>query len=243
VTQSSCERYLLAVTDSPVHTRFELQRVATHILARARFFSDGHLGLRVSASGLITPAFGPDDEVLRLTPERLVRERRRGDIAVSEMIGLLDTSLQALAAFADVDLDEHFDAGRDACTVGDPDRPVGLERSPTAAILSWFRSGAEILDDVATHFDETSVMQLWPEHFDLAFDALTRSGRVTFGASPGDGDHDEPYLYVGPGDGVRPGDAAFWNASFGALRAQSALVEDPLAQGRAFFENALCLLD
>jgi hypothetical protein len=41
---------------------------------------------------------------------------------------------------------------------------------------------------------------LWPEHFDVAFEAgsETQGKRGTYGASPGDPDHDEPYLYVLP---------------------------------------------
>jgi hypothetical protein len=85
-------------------------------------------------------------------------------------------------------------------------------------------------------------VQLWPEHCDLAFDALTRSGRVTLGVLPGDAEYDEPYLYVSPWNGVRPGHATFWDASFGAVPAQSGLTEDPPDLSQAFFVSALRLL-
>ena len=47
---------------------------------------------------------------------------------------------------------------------------------------------------------DPSLVQLWPEHFDLAEElGSERQGRrANFGASPGDDDHPEPYLYVGP---------------------------------------------
>jgi hypothetical protein len=45
---------------------------------------------------------------------------------------------------------------------------------------------------------EPSLVQLWPEHFDIAVELGSEAGgqRATYGASPGDDDHDEPYLYV-----------------------------------------------
>src|SRR5438093_1388828 len=39
-------------------TRGALQRVATHVLARARFLSTGKFGLRATPGGFGTPAFG-----------------------------------------------------------------------------------------------------------------------------------------------------------------------------------------
>jgi hypothetical protein len=51
------------------------------------------------------------------------------------------------------------------------------------------------------HDDEQpSRVQLWPEHFDVAVDiGIEQTGaRATYGASPGDAAHPEPYLYVTP---------------------------------------------
>ena len=47
---------------------------------------------------------------------------------------------------------------------------------------------------------DPSLVQLWPEHFDLAIELGSESAgqRANFGASPGDDAHEEPYLYVGP---------------------------------------------
>src|SRR5204862_357809 len=55
---------------------------------------------------------------------------------------------------------------------------------------------------------------LWPEPFDLGITA----GAINYGASPGDAQVADPYLYVGPHDGPPPGDRVFWNAPFGAVR-------------------------
>ncbi len=78
-------------------------------------------------------------------------------------------------------------------------------------IADWFGLGNEALHQLVSleAAAEASEIQLWPEHFDLA----TTINRVNFGASPGDADHDEPYLYVGP---FEPQSGPFWNESFGA---------------------------
>ncbi len=60
-------------------------------------------------------------------------------------------------------------------------------------------------------------VQLWPEHFDLSFDFGDEAAgrRATYGASPGDAEHAEPYVYVSP---WTPHAQSFWNeGSFAAL--------------------------
>jgi hypothetical protein len=59
---------------------------------------------------------------------------------------------------------------------------------------------------------DPSLVQLWSEHFDIAFELGSESGgrRANYGASPGDPDHDEPYLYVGPWNAEVSGE--LWNA-------------------------------
>jgi hypothetical protein len=54
-------------------------------------------------------------------------------------------------------------------------------------------------------------VQLWPEHFDIAFELGSNAARANFGASPGDDEHDEPYLYVGPWTAEVSGE--LWNAT------------------------------
>lgn len=60
--------------------------------------------------------------------------------------------------------------------------------------------------------DPTPV-RLWPEHFDIAFElgSEAEGKRANLGASPGDEDHDEPYLYVGPWTAEVSGE--LWNAT------------------------------
>jgi hypothetical protein len=60
---------------------------------------------------------------------------------------------------------------------------------------------------------DPSLVRLWPEHFDMAFElgSEKEGKRANFGASPGDADHDEPYLYVGPWNAEISGE--LWNAA------------------------------
>ena len=61
-----------------------------------------------------------------------------------------------------------------------------------------FGFGASVLEELRVRWgaiDDTRV-QLWPEHFDLSIDC--GANRATYGISPGDDEHPEPYLYVSP---------------------------------------------
>jgi hypothetical protein len=84
----------------------------------------------------------------------------------------------------------------------------------------------------------SSPPRLWPEHFDLAVDAAGGS----WGFSPGDTGHDEPYLYVSLPSGAMPTRDPFWNASHfpGALLSYTALQEagDPHEAALAFLRSA-----
>ena len=75
--------------------------------------------------------------------------------------------------------------------------------------------------------DRPSDATLWPEHFDVGI----RAGEVNYGASPGDAQVPEPYLYVGPTglDLAATGDG-FWNQPFGATMTWEAIgsVQDAL---------------
>jgi hypothetical protein len=60
---------------------------------------------------------------------------------------------------------------------------------------------------------DPSIVQLWPEHFDLAIELGSESAgqRANFGFSPGDDDHPDPYLYVGPWTAEVSGE--LWNGT------------------------------
>ena len=224
-------------------TRGALQRVATHVLARARFLSTGKFGLRATPGGFGTPAFGADVEVLRVSGLSLVRERA-GRASATPLHG---STLDQLAAFVDTDLAAPFDVGPDTPDLGDPSQPLALD-GPTAYVLAgWWELGVQVLDSVIAAAPDAMAVQLWPEHFDVGTSVAVGDGetaRCNLGASPGDTSTDEPYLYVGPWTAERPGDASYWNAPFGAAvtRSQLMATDDPLAAGVAFARRGVELL-
>ncbi|MEN3272757.1 MAG: hypothetical protein V7636_1518 [Actinomycetota bacterium] len=58
--------------------------------------------------------------------------------------------------------------------------------------------GASVLEELRVRWDaiDDTRVQLWAEHFDLSIDC--GGNRATYGISPGDDEHPEPYLYVAP---------------------------------------------
>jgi hypothetical protein len=225
-------------------TRSALQRAAVHVLARRRFEVAGRFGLRAAPGGLATPAFGPDPEVLRTAGRFLVREV--GGRASAMVVP--GATLRELAAFAGTDLSAPFEAGGDTPPVGDPDEPLVIDRDALACLTRWFTLAWAVLDEVTASLPApvvASTVQVWPEHFDAATAVDLGGGAgVNLGFSPGDGFEAEPYVYVGPWGSERPGDPAFWNAPFGAVRAASVVDADPdpAAVCRAFLRAGLAAL-
>ncbi len=95
----------------------------------------------------------------------------------------------------------------------------------------------DTLDDEA----DASSTNLWPEHFDLAFEAGSEDDgkRANYGASPGDETHPEPYLYVGPWSAEVSGEpgtrAGFNGAELGY--AELAGADDAAAAALEFFRS------
>jgi hypothetical protein len=79
---------------------------------------------------------------------------------------------------------------------GDEERREALDVDPVAAarLAELFAFGAAVLEELG------ATASLWPEHFDIAIElGSERDGRrATYGFSPGDAHHPEPYAYVGP---------------------------------------------
>jgi hypothetical protein len=83
----------------------------------------------------------------------------------------------------------------------------GADAACVAALADWYGFGASVLEEVRVQEGgDDARVQIWPEHFDIA----ATIGGFTLGGSPGDEQHDEPYLYVLPPEGTAPGDR--WNA-------------------------------
>jgi len=199
-------------------TRQDLQRVATHIVARRRHDVTGRFGLRATPGGIGTPAFGPVDalEVVRTSGLHLLHEVG-GAVRSRSMAG---ATLSELAAFVGVDLEAPFTVGGDTPDVGDPAAVLAMDGLVVAELADWYSLGWRALDHVVAHADRPDTVQLWPEHFDVGTVVAvgpSPNDRVNLGASPGDHHHDEPYLYVQPWTDARPGGQSYWNISFGAV--------------------------
>jgi hypothetical protein len=123
-----------------------------------------------------------------------------------------------------------------------------VDAASAAAIADWFAFGTAVLGDLvdAHRGDEPAPIRLWPEHFDVATElgAEAAGSRATYGASPGDELHPEPYLYVSAWAAPPPGPE--WNAT-GFAGAELGYAElfaaaDQGAAASRFFESRLAAL-
>ena len=203
-------------------TRSSLHLLATHVLARARFEVTGRFGLLPDADGgFKTPEFDGRVLVLRLDGHgAALYDSANGST-------LVPSTLAAAAEWAGVDMTATFSAGTDTPAVGDSEQPLELHGHACGLLGAWFALSATVLGPLASAQQDSSGVQLWPEHFDAAFDTAfgAESGqRANVGMSPGDSSSAEPYAYVGPWTPDRPGSDGYWNASFGARLPYSAVL-------------------
>jgi hypothetical protein len=217
--------------DCPPHrlaaTRDGLHRVAEHVLAAARYAASGEIGLVPSPGGFRTPPFGPDGRFLAVDGTEIVA----GGAAGSRRTGL--TTIRAAAEFAGITPGAPPRVYEPATPL-DLDEPLAIDPGAARLLADWYRLGAQALGRLAAGIpvDQPGPVVLWPEHFDVGITAAA----INYGASPGDEHVAEPYLYVGPHDGPPPGDPAFWNASFGAVRTCRQIGTVP--EATAFFRDA-----
>jgi hypothetical protein len=175
------------------------------------------------AEELVAPARKPDDEIsLRATPRgfgtpefEFEGASHRVWVAGDELVHSIDgeerraplTSLEsASAAVADL-LPPEIELS---------DEPLDIDPIASRALGDMYGLGDEVLGqlvDRAEPGDKATIPRLWPEHFDVAIELgpERRGLRANYGLSPGDSDHDEPYLYVGPWSAEVSGD--LWNAT------------------------------
>jgi hypothetical protein len=182
------------IPDDFQFARDQLHQIAFYALSPARYVRMGKMGLRATTDGFGTPEY--EGRVSRVEGSLLVHEQG-GNIATQPI-----TTIRAAAAFFGVDYDvDWFTEFRDPLPAMDPDRPLKIEETPASALGDWFRFGFEVLEELRGHGtddDDVSEVQLWPEHFDAATEmgSAEQGRRASYGASPGDSGHLEPYLYV-----------------------------------------------
>lgn len=183
-------------------TRDALHRVAEELVAPARK-PQNEIALRQTPGGFGTPEFefeGSRTQV-RVEGDELVLVRDGAEDRVEL------TSIAAGGALLGPRLLP--DGVPEDCS------PLGIDPAAAEGLADFYALAAEALARVKSGLapdDDPSDTNLWPEHFDIAFEAgpEAEGRRANYGASPGDGDHAEPYLYVGPWSA--PTDGELWNA-------------------------------
>ncbi|HSS32782.1 MAG TPA: hypothetical protein VLL27_05830 [Solirubrobacterales bacterium] len=206
-----------------------LHRVAEQIVAPAQK-PDNEIALRASPGGFGTPKFEFEGgrRQVRVEGVELVaavdgEERRAPLTSLAEAATVVAELLPA------ADLDPE---------------PLDVDPAAAATLAAWFAFAEAALNGLAATAsvaDGATAPILWPEHFDLAIELGEEAAgeRATYGFSPGDENHPEPYAYVGPWrQGV---EGELWNAvgfdgaelGYGELLAAS----DPAATASEFFET------
>jgi hypothetical protein len=91
----------------------------------------------------------------------------------------------------------------------------GVDIAAATALGEFYGLACSVLEQLRADEPDgdPSLVQLWPEHFDIAIELGSGAAgkRANFGASPGDDQHDEPYFYVGPWTAQVSGE--LWNAT------------------------------
>lgn len=223
---------LESVSSSHVATRNALHQIAFFAMAPARYAVTERMGLMAAPGGFGTPRFA--GKIARVEGDTLVFETE--EAVATQTITTVRTAAQFFGVDYHVDWFEDF---HDPLEPADPDVTLVVDDASARAIGQWFNFGTEVLERLAAHGVEASEVQLWPEHFDPAIEMGSEQAgqRASFGASPGDASHPEPYLYVAPWGDVDSSDG-FWNAegfkgaslSHGDLRD----ADDPVSAGVDF---------
>jgi hypothetical protein len=212
-------------------TREALHRVAEQVVAPARK-PHNEIALTQTPGGFGTPSFEFEGRSLQVMVDRFELvvvedgEERRAPLA----------TLADAAAFVGSDL---FPDG-----MPDDSTPLEIDRVAAERLGDLYAVAAEALERFRTELSDAdpSTINLWPEHFDIAFDAGDESAgqRAGYGVSPGDENHAEPYAYVGPWN-QEVGDDPGWNASgfVGAELgyAELAAAADPVDAVLGLFES------
>ncbi len=235
-------RPLRPVTDPRAFavTRASWHTLAEQVLAPARRQANGKIGLRYTVGGVGTPFFG-DDEQVRIdgTSVAVVRAGAEHRVAI--------TTVGDVARAAGVEAGAPADLYTPATSAA-PDSPLAVDPDTASLLADWFGFGCSVLETLRVEQGALdSRTQLWPEHFDLSIDLGDEAAgsRGTFGASPGDDTHPEPYLYVTHWAPLAQRDD-YWNddAFGGASLAYAALAasDDARATARQFFSAGLARL-
>ena len=116
------------------------------------------------------------------------------------------TTLRAAAELAGIEPDVGQAEQFDVPAPGDLDEPLHVGEAASADLARWYAFVTKRAGDVArggAEADDASPVRIWPEHFDAAIDLGSEADgrRATYGGSPADEHHPQPYLYASPWQG------------------------------------------
>lgn len=180
--------------DTYVATREGLHQIAFFAVAPTRYQAEARMGLKSTPGGFGTPKFG--DTVARVEGAALVLENDAG--VASQGITSVRAACEFFGHVYEVDWYPDF---RDPLRPVDPDQHLQIDEGAGRAIGGWFEFVTDLLERLRTHGledDDVTEVQLWPEHFDPAIEMGRQDmgRRASYGGSPGDRDHPDPYVYV-----------------------------------------------
>lgn len=185
----------------------DFHRLAYSVVAEARYQANTKFGLRFTLGGFGTPFFGDDTQV-RVSGDQLVVQ------AAGEARATTITTLRAAGEFAGVTPGTTA-AEHDSPELGDIDGPLATRAEVGDFLGAWFGLAAAALEELrfTPGVVDPERVQLWPGHFDPAIAAgdAAAGRRATYGFSPGDHSHDEPYIYVAAWGDIDRSDP-FWNS-------------------------------
>jgi len=185
-----------AVPPALAATRAALHTLTTNVLTPVRYRAARRIALEATPGGFGTFAFG-DDERVRVDGTDLVIEQ-----AGHEKRAPLTT----IGAAAELVLGQptpDMQWTRDLTLHDTPDEApaatqLHVDEAASRFLGEWFGFAFTVLralrDDPAS--TDPSDPQLWPEHFDAAIEVLAGNRRASYGFSPGDDSHVDPYAYV-----------------------------------------------
>lgn len=194
-------------------TRDAAHLLASHVLTPARYATTGKIGLRWTPGGIATPAF--DGRRVVLTGSGLtvvdgatVRTETTTTLGAARAF-VLGSPDPNLAWVEDLDIHDR-PPSPEAAT------PVDIDPEAMAWLGDWFGLATAVLDTLRADSAsiEATQPQLWPEHFDLAIEVLPTPRRASYGFSPGDAGHPDPYVYVSVwAPNATDTDGPLWNAT------------------------------
>lgn len=213
-------------------TRDALHRLAVYVISPAQRRVNGEIILRATPGGFSTFPF--DGRVIGVDGADLVVDGAR------HPLGSLSDAARLAGIEPDVGQLEQFDVP----PYGDLDAPLRVDAAGARALGDWFAFATDVLDAIradAGPEEDATIVRIWPEHFDAAIDlgAEADGRRATYGGSPADGQHAQPYLYASPWGGrIDPffGDPSFAGASL--THAELVAADDPHSAALAFLRRA-----